>query len=353
MVVGPASERPAVFPVRLRDRQVVDARVASAHEDRPRRIPSSRCRRNGTSCRNRRAIRRRSAPRCDCLGERPHFLDQPIVEFASSTCAAGIARWRRGPRRTRRDFATRCPACRPARRGRGRGSSSASSAARTFWRAVSRLKGGSGGRVSMMWSPLASEEEKVTRALPSRKAATHSPARDRQSSRPLLAIRNARVYTKICLRQFGANISRVSPSRESRDRSWGHSRPTCFHGYPLEPNQSIACCMRADVVAASSGGRCRATTHIRTARRNPSRLSRGLHGALPWCITGWCRRACLPERQRGKTFARLPEGTGFARRRRHCVAPGFRRAAVSRRTLLRGRTPSAAIQVLQRCINHK
>ena len=61
-----ARRRPMELALRRRDRQIVDARRSAVASARARRTPSSRCRRSGTSCRHRRAIRRRSAPRCGC-----------------------------------------------------------------------------------------------------------------------------------------------------------------------------------------------------------------------------------------------------------------------------------------------
>jgi hypothetical protein len=64
MVVGTTPERPTILAICLRDRKIIDARVAAGHEAVLVEFPILIGRRSDTNDRNRRAIRMRSAPRC-------------------------------------------------------------------------------------------------------------------------------------------------------------------------------------------------------------------------------------------------------------------------------------------------
>src|SRR5690348_7008202 len=81
MVIGPPPERPVVLPVRVPDRQVVDAREATAHQPFGRELPV--------------LVAVAAEPLAGVvvplvgeahgdalLRERPQLLDQPVIELA-------------------------------------------------------------------------------------------------------------------------------------------------------------------------------------------------------------------------------------------------------------------------------
>jgi len=128
------------------DRQVVDAGNAPHHEALVVETPSSRCRRSGTSCPNRRATHRRSGLRFDCRSRPHNFLDQPIVQFPWPICGRGTAgTCLAAYRKLGAICASGCPRCRRGRRGPGHAYSRRPSAhPRFFARRFSRVNGGRG-----------------------------------------------------------------------------------------------------------------------------------------------------------------------------------------------------------------
>jgi hypothetical protein len=92
-----------------------------------------------------------SAARLMVVRDDPEFLDQPVVEFPAhfpvrNATISGL------PERTPHDFSNSSRSNRRATRARDRSCSNRPRAMRTFWTAVARVKGGSGGRTFEMAS---------------------------------------------------------------------------------------------------------------------------------------------------------------------------------------------------------